>query len=325
VSALSSRWARLAVAVALLSWLLYISHPAEIWRVASRARIAPLLLAVALTLFDRALMAYRWLVLLRPLPPGARPPFGRVMRIFFVSTFVGTFLPGSVGGDLVRAYALASERVPMALSVASVAMDRALGVLSILLLGLAAVMAAPAQAPPGVFTVLLLGAAACCVLGLVVFSETVAGVAARFLARMPGAMLQRAGQRLLEAVRAYRHHHGALANVLAGSLGVQALRVLQAWLLGLSLGITLPLSAYFVCIPIILLVMLLPITINGLGTSQAAFIWCFGALGVARAEAFAVSILFVALGIVGNLPGGVLVAIGRGKASLPVPPAPAEP
>ena len=29
------------------------------------------------------------------------------MRIFFVSTFVGTFLPASVGGDAVRAYALA--------------------------------------------------------------------------------------------------------------------------------------------------------------------------------------------------------------------------
>jgi uncharacterized protein (TIRG00374 family) len=320
VSALSSRWARLAVAVVLLSWLLYISHPAEIWRVGSRARLAPLLFAVALTLFDRALMAYRWLVLLRPLPPGSRPPFARVMRIFFVSTFVGTFLPGSVGGDLVRAYALAGERVPMPLSIASVAMDRALGVLSILLLGLAAVLAAPAQAPPGIFAVLLLCAAACCVLALVVFSETVAGGVLRLLARVPWQGLQRASRRLLEAVRAYRHHHGALANVLAGSLGVQVLRVLQAWLLGSSLGIVLPLSAYFVCIPVILLVMLLPVTMNGLGTSQAAFVWCFGGLGVPRAEAFALSVLFVALGIVGNLPGGVLVATGRGRASLPLAP-----
>jgi hypothetical protein len=208
----------------------------------------------------------------------------------------------------------------MSLSIASVAMDRALGVLSILLLGLIAVLAAPAQAPPGVFTVLLLGAAACCALGLIVFSETVAAVAARLVSRVPWAGPQRMAGRLLEAVRAYRHHHGALANVLAGSLGVQVLRVLQAWLLGLGLGLVLPLPAYFVCIPVILLVMLLPITMNGLGTSQAAFVWCFGALGVARAEAFALSILFVALGIVGNLPGGVLVATGRGKASVPMAP-----
>ena len=36
------------------------------------------------------------------------------MRIFFVSTFVGTFLPASVGGDAVRAYSLARLNVAAA-------------------------------------------------------------------------------------------------------------------------------------------------------------------------------------------------------------------
>ena len=57
--------------------------------------------------------------------------------------------------------------------------------------------------------------------------------------------------------------------------------------------------------------MLLPVTVNGLGTSQAAFLWTFGAAGVSRPAAFALSILFVALGIVGNLPGGLLFAFGH--------------
>ena len=114
--------------------------------------------------------------------------------------------------------------------------------------------------------------------------------------------------RLLEAVREYRHHHVALSAVLTASAGVQVLRVLQAYFLGISLGIATPVSAYFVVIPLILLIMLLPITVNGIGTSQAAFIWCFGAMGVGRPEAFALSVLFVALGVVGNLPGGLLYA-----------------
>ena len=98
--------------------------------------------------------------------------------------------------------------------------------------------------------------------------------------------------------------------VLTASAGVQVLRVLQAYFLGISLGISTPVSAYFVVIPLILLIMLLPITVNGIGTSQAAFIWCFGAMGVGRPEAFALSVLFVALGVVGNLPGGLLYATG---------------
>jgi uncharacterized membrane protein YbhN (UPF0104 family) len=301
---------RIAVALVLLIWLLSISHPAQIWRVAVSARAVPLAIAIGLTFFDRALMAWRWLVLLAPVPADARPSLGRVIRIFFVSTFVGTFLPASVGGDLVRAYALSAERVPMALSVASVAMDRALGVMSILLLGVLSVSVAPDRSPPGVAPVLWLGALGCGALGLVVFSASAAGWLGGIVERLPGTGPRRIAARLLAAVREYRHHHGALAAVLAASAGVQVLRVVQAYFLGISLGIATPVSAYFVVIPLILLIMLLPITINGIGTSQAAFIWCFGAIGVGRPEAFALSVLFVALGVVGNLPGGLLYATG---------------
>jgi glycosyltransferase 2 family protein len=307
---LGSRWVRVAVALVLLLWLLWISHPARIWHVASSARAVPLLMAVGLTFFDRALMAWRWLALLAPVPAESRPSLHRVMRIFFVSTFMGTFLPASVGGDLVRAYALSAERVPMPLSIASVAMDRALGVMSILLLGVLSVSMAPDRAPPGVAFVLWLGSLACGALGIVVFSEWAAGSLGGLVERLPWAAPRRIAARLLEAVREYRHQHGALAAVLTASVGVQVLRVVQAYFLGVSLGIASPLSAYFVVVPVILLIMLLPITVNGIGTSQAAFIWCFGAMGVGRPEAFALSVLFVALGVVGNLPGGLLYATG---------------
>jgi uncharacterized membrane protein YbhN (UPF0104 family) len=99
--------------------------------------------------------------------------------------------------------------------------------------------------------------------------------------------------------------------VLGASIGVQILRILQAYCLGLSLGVPLPMTAYFAFIPVILLVMLLPISINGLGTSQLAFAGLFGRAGVSHADAVALSILFLALGVAGNLPGGLIYAFGE--------------
>jgi hypothetical protein len=128
------------------------------------------------------------------------------------------------------------------------------------------------------------------------------------LQRLPWPRVHRAGAAIVEAVQRYGAHHGLLGAVTAASVGVQVLRVLQAWCLGLGLGIQAPLSTYFAFIPIILLVMLLPVTVNGLGTSQAAFWLFFGAVGVPGPAAFALSVLFVALGVVGNLPGVVLWA-----------------
>jgi uncharacterized membrane protein YbhN (UPF0104 family) len=118
---------------------------------------------------------------------------------------------------------------------------------------------------------------------------------------------------LFAALNAYRGHRGELAGVLAASLGVQVIRVFQAWLLGLALGLTAGLKVYFALVPLILLVMLVAPLPNGIGSSQAAFWWAFGRSGVSEPQAFALSVLFVALGIVGNLPGAALYATGFGR------------
>ncbi|MDP9324441.1 MAG: flippase-like domain-containing protein, partial [Acidobacteriota bacterium] len=110
--------------------------------------------------------------------------------------------------------------------------------------------------------------------------------------------------------------HAELARVLAMSIAVQAIRVLQAWCLGEALGIDLPLLTYFAVVPVILLIMQIPITVNGLGTTQVAFVTLLGASGAGAAPATALSILFLVLGVIGSLPGGVLYAF----ADTPAPP-----
>lgn len=301
-----SRFLRPAVAVALTAFILWKADPSKVFAIAAGADWRWIGAAVALALVDRTLMAYRWMVLLCALTPGSRPPFGAVLRIFFVSTFVGTFLP-SVGGDLYRAYSLSRMRVSGVEAAASVLMDRLLGVLSIVLVGAGALLAARTLVRvPGIW-IMLAGASVVCVGAvLAVYSEHAAALSQSIVARVPYRKVQRLGSGLIDAIRRYARHHAEVTNVLATSILVQGIRVLQAYCLGESLGIGVPLWAYFAFIPTILLIMLLPITVAGLGTSQAAFPWLFGAVGVGAAPAVALSILFVALGIVGNLPGAVL-------------------
>jgi glycosyltransferase 2 family protein len=299
------------VAVALTALVFWKSHPAEVWRALTQTRPGPILIAVLLVLADRTLMAYRWLVLLRPFSGPGGPRFGAVMRIFFVSTFVGTFLPASVGGDAVRAYALAKEGVDAPASVASVLMDRMLGVLSLLIMAVVGLVFARQMArDPVVLAALALTALVCAATAAVVFSQRADAIVQRAAGRVPWEKGHVLAERLLAAVRVYATRHGDLANVLAGSVGVQVLRIVQAYYLGLALGITQSLTAYLAFIPLILLVMLLPVTINGLGTSQLAFVWAFSQVGVPAAQSFPLSVLFVALGVVGNLPGSLLYAAG---------------
>jgi uncharacterized protein (TIRG00374 family) len=243
------------------------------------------------------------------------------VRIFFVSSFVGTFLP-SVGGDVVRAWSLARLRVDAAQSAASVLMDRLLGILSLLLLGLLSLgLAGRTFASSSVLVSLAVAGLFCAAAGAVIFSERAARPILVLIRRVPGRRGQEIGARLVDAVRRYARHHADLAEALVFSVLVQVLRVVQAFCLGSAIHVAATPVDYFVFIPLILLIMLVPITVNGLGTSQVAFVWFFGQVGVTAADAFALSVLFVALGVVGNLPGGLLYGVGWRRGEPPIAPA----
>jgi len=302
---------RLAVSTALTGYLLWKSHPRAVLAAAAGADWRLIGVAVVLVLADRAFMAYHWVVLLWTMDPVDRPPLAAVIRIFLVSTFVGTFLPASVGGDAVRAYAIAKLNVPGGDAVASVFMDRMLGVASLLVMALGGMLVLRDLADnPTIVAALGLATTACAVTLLLIFSGRTASAASRLLMKLPGA-LRRAGEPVLVSIRRYARYHRQLANVLACSIAVQTLRIIQAYYLGRGLGVEASVGVYFAFVPLILLVMLLPVTFNGIGTSQAAFVWFFARAGVRAAASVAVSVLFVSLEVVGNLPVGLLWAADR--------------
>lgn len=307
---------RLSLAIGLTAWMLWKVDPRALLSVLARASWPPIVVAVLLVVVDRMLMAYRWVSLLCILEPHQRPRVGALMRVFFVSTFVGTFLPGSVGGDAVRSYSALKLNIPGPDAVASVFMDRMLGVASVLLMALAGLLIARDLATDAaVLTGLAASAVLCGITMAVVFSRRAGLLVAGIAERAPFASARRIGGRLVDAIGKYAGHPQALLSVLGSSVLVQVLRVLQAYFLGQSLGIVAPLAAYFAFIPLILLVMLLPITFNGLGTGQAAFVWAFARAGVPEAPALTLSFLFIALGVIGNLPGALLYATGTGRSS----------
>jgi hypothetical protein len=190
-------------------------------------------------------------------------------------------------------------------------MDRILGVASVLVMAIVGLaLARDLAGNVTILASLAVAGAVVLVTLLLIFSSRVTTLASSVLRYLPAAV-HKPGDAVLTALRRYAAYHPQLANVLFCSILVQILRIIQAYYLGRGLAIAVGPTAYFAFVPLILLVMYLPITFNGIGTSQAAFVWFFARVGVASAPAFALSVLFVAPGIVGNLPGGLLYAFGH--------------
>jgi uncharacterized protein (TIRG00374 family) len=308
VSSKLSNVLRFAFAFGLTAYLLKRSDPHQVGDALRGVSWTWIAAAVALVLVDRALMAVRWIWLLRPVDPQRMPPIGELMRIFFVSTFVGSFLPASVGSDAVRTWQATEKGVPAAQALASVLMDRVLGIASILIAAIGGLILMPSlMKTPYVMPMFYASLAGCVVALLFVFSGAWDAFVRKRIVPVLPTRLRGVAERILTALQAYQSHHGTTFVVLAASVGVQVLRIVQAWCLGMSLGMTTPIAAYFANIPIILLLMLLPITVSGLGIAQWAFQWLFVPVGGEHDPVvFALSVLFLALGVLGNLPGAFL-------------------
>ncbi len=300
---------RIAAALALLAAALWWAGPARVVAAARGADWRWIAASLLLVAIDRALMAYRWLALLKPLLRPPLPSAGSFLRVFFISSYLGTFLPG-IGGDAVRTYALNRLDVPVADAFASVFADRLLGIVSTLLMAIAGVfLARELLQDAAIVTGLVIMAGICVTASALVFSETAGTIGLTVARWLRWRRIERLVEGAVTGVRQYAQHHRLLGFILVISLIVQVLRVLQALCLGRALGLDVPASAYFAFVPVILLVILLPISINGIGTGQVAFVALFARAGVSAAEAFTLSVLYLALGAVGNLPGGALYAL----------------
>jgi uncharacterized protein (TIRG00374 family) len=253
-------------------------------------------LVLGLVAIDRALMILRWILLLRA--SGIAISTAGAARLFLVSSFVGSFLPSGIGADAARAYGLSRETTSGSEALASVAVDRLLGVMSIVIMSAVGVAAWP---PAQDRRLVLL------ILALLVFCG--AFFTSEFWIRtlIPRAYhehpIARRLIRLGDALSRYRGRGGVLAHVMVWSLAVQVLRITQAYFLGVGLGLTVPYSYYLLFMPLGLLILLLPISISGFGVPQGAIVWLLRPMGVPDPQSLALATLIVLTGLAGNIPG----------------------
>jgi uncharacterized membrane protein YbhN (UPF0104 family) len=191
----------------------------------------------------------------------------------------------------------------------SVLLERGLGGVATLLLGVLGFALAIGRYDVGAYVWLELGIAVATVaLALVVFSRAARRPLRRLEPLLERARLARPLGALYRGLHAYRAHARLVWTMLALTLAVQALRVLTIWLAGKSVGVELSPLPYFVMGPMFFLVMLGAFTVNGLALREAFFVSFLGQLGVDADRAFATGFLYFLLTVALSLPGAVIWA-----------------
>jgi uncharacterized protein (TIRG00374 family) len=284
--------------------------------------IHPVALLVSLLLVGLALFlcVVRWRIVLDA--QGLHLPLGRATRISLVAQFFNSFLLGSTGGDLIKAYYAAREtHHKKTEAVTTVFVDRLVGLWAMLFF--AGVMMIPnydmlrASREVGVPALVILAmlGGLTVVLGVAFWGGVSKGFprARERLRRLPkGDVLERS----LDSCRQFGKQKSFLLKTVAISLLVNFIFVLQISVLGRGLHLNIRPVALCVIVPVILCISSLPITPNGLGVRETLYVGMLAVLLVPKTAALSVSLIASAQGMFWSLVGGLIYMGARQKEHL---------
>ncbi len=299
--------ARAALGLALLAFVVQRLDPARVLGSLSDPVWGALALAFAAQLAAKVVWTLRWQAVLRA--NGLERGFLELLALVLIGLFFNSFLPTSVGGDLVRGFHASRGREGLLASYAVLLVERALGAIALAALAAAAATVAWALGSSPWPTELL---AAVTVLG---GSIVAAGAwafawsgwprvlrrAERFHERLA---CQAAG--LIRALELFRHPGTPRAWIVANSLALQVIAVLFHVACARAVGLETPTVLFFLIVPASVLASMIPVSLNGLGVREGVLVGLLLATGAPAERAGAFAVLALLVSTVFALIGGLV-------------------
>ncbi len=228
-----------------------------------------LALAAAIYLVGMCGTFVRWFFLVRVIEP--RFKFSATILLGFIGMVFNLVIPGAVGGDLIKAAYLARMRIRKTQAIASMVIDRILGLMGLFILASIAGGVAWPMAPADVRT-LIAAAWVAVSLGLLGLTMIFSQVLTRWFPGVAGghSRLGLVFTELREMSTTYRRRLDVVLGAATLSVFTHGMNVLAFFLVGWTLFPTMPttLAQHFLMVPLTLFTMAVPLPFGALGLSE---------------------------------------------------------
>lgn len=283
--------AKLSLGTALLAWLIARTDLGNLWSVLRSVDLLWLVPVLILPHFGVLLSSSKWQILLHA--RGGRASLAVLFQLYMIGTFFNSFLPSMVGGDVVRVYQLSRAGCESSVVVASTFLERFLGLVALVsILPFAALQPDLLQALPGLWPIIGVTAFILACACIVLFTGVGAPAAERS-ASAAGLLprIRRVLVRSRHQIQTYRGHPGALITSYAISIAFYLLAGLTVWCATNAVRGSADLWTLVCVTPLVLLIGLIPVSVNGLGVLEAGYTWVLTSLGMTVSEALSVALL----------------------------------
>jgi uncharacterized protein (TIRG00374 family) len=258
----------------------------------------------------------RWWILLRT--QGIFISLGAAIRLVFLGLFYNNFMPGAVGGDLVRAWYVTKHTERRFEAVLSILVDRIVGLVGSMVIAVVFYFLLPSRKEidltmrNGSFGSLNQYGRAFIMGGLIIAAAVVillAIPATRRVLQKLWVSGKEGGLRLLrKIIRAsvlYGRRPAEVIVVLILTIALQIVTIMGYWLAGRQLGVDVSLSYYFVFFTISWSIGMLPVTVGGAVLVEGSLAGMFIKFASVGAEAaLALALCQRVIWMIASLAGG---------------------
>jgi uncharacterized protein (TIRG00374 family) len=221
---------------------------------------------------------YRWLILMRS--QGILSTHSQSLRLSFIGLFFNLAMPGSVGGDVLKAYYITREHPNQKFTAAtSVIVDRIVGLYSVILIACVAVLmqwhkVASSSKLKGLSLFIFAMAFGFSALFAIGFSRRIKahGLTEKIFTKIPGGAL---AKKLYEAIHSFRNSQKTVLISILLTLVAQIQLIASLFIVGQYLHFEPRLETFLFVFPVGFMATAIPISPAGIGVGQAVFMSLF--------------------------------------------------
>lgn len=279
-------------------------HWDKVWTILGDAKLDYLLIVLTITGFSFLLSAYKWMLLLQA--QGIKKRLSELHAIYYIGFFFNNFLPTSVGGDVIRIHKASRGMETSMTVIASVIAERVTGLVALLSLAFISFLINAAKGSDittgrfGIFLTIILSSFFPFLILLKLLYQS------RFknnsiMSRMHNKFIV-----LINHFSLYRSKPAALLASLLCSFIFHFLMITNIYLIGMAIGYPLDIVSLSFIVPVVSLVSMIPVTINGLGLKESTYITLFQLIGLGFESSMMIAFISRFFLAIGSVVGGMV-------------------
>ena len=267
-------------------------------------RLEVYFLSFLLFLLQQVLSFYSWALLIRT--KYSELSFREIAQAYLIGSFYGPFLPTSIGIDFSRALSLAKRVSKRGDAVGSMFVCRISSLFSLLLLASIATVQLKVVNDHGHLQWLVIGVFISFILGFYsILNSTFRRIIGYGFDKIGAKRMKDEIKSASQSFRNFLINKKALVLNMFLSFLSQIIGIYFVYVAGLSLNIEIPLMAYYIYVPIIQLITLIPISLGGIGVREGGFVYFFSEAGASQAQSLSLSFLLLFQMLSMTIAGGI--------------------